>query len=220
MPRKHLFVVVAALTVASLSVLGQSTTPQNASDRRDFWNKEFAEGKVLLHKGPSALLVSAIKGRTPGTALDIGMGEGRNAVYLAEHGWEVTGVDLSDVAVEQAKTSAAAKGLKLNAVVSNVDAYDFGKERWDLIASFYMHAWHRRSTTDVPTRIYDALKPGGLLVIEGFAEPPHKLGLQTEILAKDFSRMRIIRNENLTEFPAWYQTQRVPLAFFVAEKQK
>ena len=216
----RLFVVVAALILASLSVLGQSSTPQNAPDRRAFWNKEFAEGKVLLHKGPSALLVSAIKGRGPGTALDIGMGEGRNAVYLAEHGWEVTGVDLSDVGVAHAKASAAAKGVKLNAVVDDVDVYDFGKERWDLITSFYMHAWHRRSPTDVPTRIYDALKPGGLLVIEGFAEPPNKAGLQTEMLATDFSRMRIIRNENLTEYPAWYQTQRVPLAFFIAEKQR
>ena len=64
------------------------------------------------------------------------------------------------------------------------------------------------------------MKPGGLLVIEGFAEPHNKVGLQTEMLAKDFGRMHIIRNENLTEFPAWYQPQRVPLAFFVAEKQK
>ena len=206
---------------ASQTPAPQASTPQDPSARaRDFWNKEFAEGKVLLHKGPSALLVAAIKGRKPGTALDIGMGQGRNAVYLAEHGWEATGVDLSDVGVEQARANAAAKGVKLNAVVSNVDAYDFGKERWDLITSFYMHAWHRRSPTDVPTRIYDALKPGGLLVIEGFAEPPNKAGLQTEMLAKDFSRMSIIRNENLTEYPAWYLPEKVPLVFFVAEKQK
>jgi 2-polyprenyl-3-methyl-5-hydroxy-6-metoxy-1,4-benzoquinol methylase len=196
----------------------QAQTP--AARARDFWNKEFSEGKVLLHKGPSALLVTAVKGRKPGTALDIGMGQGRNAVYLAELGWTITGVDLSDVAIEQAKANASAKSVKLNAVVSDLDTFDFGKEQWDLITSFYMHAWHRRSPTDVPARIFDALKPGGLLVIEGFAEPPNKAGFQTEMLAEQFSRMRILRNETIEEYPAWYVPERVPLVFFVAEKQK
>jgi 2-polyprenyl-3-methyl-5-hydroxy-6-metoxy-1,4-benzoquinol methylase len=173
-----------------------------------------------LQKGPSALLVTAIESRKPGKALDIGMGQGRNAVFLAEKGFEVTGVDVSDVAVEQAKTNASARGVKLNGVISDVDKFDFGSEQWDVITSFYMHAWHRRSQTDVPKRIYDALKPGGLLVIEGFAEPPNKVGLQTEQLAGQFARMRIIRNELLTEYPAWYVPERVPLVFFVAEKAK
>lgn len=191
-----------------------------AARARDFWNKEFAEGKVLLHKGPSALLVAAIKGRKPGTALDIGMGQGRNAIYLAELGWTVTGVDLSDVAIEQAKATASAKAVTLNTVVSDVDAFDFGKAQWDLITSFYMHSWHRRSPTDVPGRIFDALKPGGLLVIEGFADPPNTAGFQADVLAKQFSRLRILRNEMIEEYPAWYVPERVPLVFFVAEKQE
>ena len=223
---------VLATWLASASLLSQAPAPappasaqgtssEDAKARaRAFWNKEFAEGKVLLHKGPSAVIVSAVEGRQPGTALDIGMGQGRNALYLAEKGWEVTGVDLSDVAVEQAKASAADRGVKLNAVVSDVDAFDFGKERWDLITSVYMHAWHRRSTTDIPKRIYDALKPGGILVIEGFAEPPNKAGLQTAQLAKQFGSLRIIRNENVTDYPAWYIPEQVPLVFFIAEKRK
>jgi SAM-dependent methyltransferase len=197
----------------------QQPAAQNPTARaRDFWNKEFAEGKVLLQKGPSALLVTHVKGRKPGTALDIGMGQGRNAVYLAEQGWDVTGVDLSDVAVEQAKANAATKRVMLQAVVSDVDAFDFGTERWDLITSFYMHNWHRRSPTDVPARIYQALRPGGLLIVEGFAEPPNKVGLKTEVLAKEFSRMQILRNLNISEYPAWYKPERTPLVFFVAEK--
>jgi hypothetical protein len=57
-------------------------------------------------------------------------------------------------------------------------------------------------------------------VIEGFAEPPNKAGFQTEVLAKQFRRMRILRNEMIEEHPAWYEPERVPLVFFVAEKQK
>ncbi|HXW07920.1 MAG TPA: class I SAM-dependent methyltransferase [Vicinamibacterales bacterium] len=198
----------------------QQPAQQNPADRaRDFWNKEFADGKVLLQKGPSPLLVTHIKGRKPGSALDIGMGQGRNAVYLAEQGWDVTGVDLSDVAVGQAKANAATKGVRLQAVVSDLDAFDFGTDRWDLITSFYMHGWHRRSPTDVPGRIYRALRPGGLLIVEGFREPPNTVGLRTEVLAREYGRMHIIRNENVSEYPAWYEAERTPLVFFVAEKR-
>ena len=208
----------------SAQTTSQAPAPQapgsQPPSRRDFWNKEFAEGKVLLHKDPSPLMIAAIEGRKPGTALDLGMGQGRNAVYLAEKGWDATGVDLSDVAVDQAKQNATARGVKLNAVVGDLDESDFGKEKWDLITSFYMHSWHRRSTTDVPKRIHDALKPGGLLVIEGFAEPPNKAGFQTERLAKDFAQMRIIRNETVTDHPAWYVQEKLPLVRFVAEKHK
>ena len=214
----HLSAQGAAVPSSQPATTAPAQTP--AERARDFWNKEFAEGKVLLHKGPSALLVAAIEGRKPGKALDIGMGQGRNAVFLAEKGFDVTGVDLSDVGVEQAKASASARNVKLTAVVSDIDKFDFGTEQWDLITSFYMHAWHRRSPTDVPKRIYEALKPGGLLVIEGFAEPPNKVGLQTEQLAKQFGRMRILRNELVTDYPAWYVPERVPLVFFVAEKEK
>lgn len=223
--------LLAAWCLASTPLLSQAPTappaaaPAPTSEdpkarARAFWNKEFAEGKVLLQKGQSAVLVAAIEGRKPGTALDIGMGQGRNALYLATQGWAVTGVDLSDVAVDQARTSAADRGVKLSAVVSDVDAFDFGHERWDLITSVYMHAWHRRSATDVPKRIYDALKPGGILVIEGFAEPPNSVGLQTEQLAKQFASLRIIRNETVTDYPAWYIPEQVPLVFFIAEKQR
>jgi SAM-dependent methyltransferase len=205
-----------ALLAASIAS-GQQPARPNA---REFWNKEFAEGKVLLQKEASPLLTAAIQGRTPGTALDLGMGEGRNAVYLADRGWQVTGVDLSDVAVDQASTKAQAQGLTLNAVVSDLDVFDFGKEQWDLITSFYMHAWHRRSKTDVPQRIYDALRPGGLLVIEGFAEPPNTAGYQSEQLARQFARLRMLRNETVSDHAAWYVQEKVPLVRFVAEKAR
>ena len=212
------FTVASARATAAPTQAPQTEAPPRPPD--NFWDKEFAEGKALLHKGPSQLLITAIEGRKPGAALDLGMGQGRNAVYLAERGWDTTGVDISEVGVEQAKQNASARGVKLNAVVENLNAFDLGIEKWDLITSFYMHSWHRRSKTDVPKRIYDALKPGGLLVIEGFAEPPNKFGLQTEQLAKEFGQMLILKNENVDDYPAWYLPEKVPLVRFVAEKRK
>ena len=82
-------------------------------------------------------------------------------MFLATQGWTVTGVDLSDVAIAQAKKNAAERGVKIAAVVENLDTYDFGTEQWDLICLFYMHSWHGRSPTKPPQRIANALRRGG-----------------------------------------------------------
>ncbi|MBC8164420.1 MAG: class I SAM-dependent methyltransferase [Bryobacteraceae bacterium] len=118
------------------------------------------------------MLVEVTRDSTPGTALDLGTGEGRNALFLAENGWTVTGLDISPVAIQQARKNATDRKLNIEAIVADLDAFDFGQQRWNLITSFFMHAWHGRSKTDVPVRIYDALKPGGVVVIEAFANPP------------------------------------------------
>jgi SAM-dependent methyltransferase len=189
-------------------------------DRRAFWNKEFEEGKALLQKEAAPLLVAAVEGRAPGTALDLGMGEGRNALHLAAQGWTVTGVDLADVAVAQALEKARARSLTLDGIVADLDAYDMGTAQWNLITSFYMHAWHRRSATDVPARILRALKPGGLLVIEGFADPPNQFGFVPASLAEAFAKLRILRNERVVDTAAWYVEEKTPLVRFVAEKPR
>lgn len=220
--RAHWRLLGAVLLCTSIAFTASSAAAQQAPPPRvtDFWNKEYLEGKALLTKAPSPLLVSAIEGRKPGVALDVGTGEGRNATFLAERGWTVTGVDLSDVAIEQARKNAAANGVKVTLLVEDLEAFDLGEEQWDLISSFYMHGWHARSTTDVAARISKALKPGGLLVAEGFANPPNQVGFQTEELARAFSGLRILQNERTEDHPAWYLPEKVPLVRFVAEKPR
>jgi SAM-dependent methyltransferase len=100
----------------------------------------------------------------------------------------VTGVDISDVAIAEAKKNAAERKVQIDAIVGDLDTYNFGREQWDLITSCYMHGWHNRSATDVPARIYDALRPGGLLVIEGFGKPENPVGFSVEELSKKSSR--------------------------------
>jgi 2-polyprenyl-3-methyl-5-hydroxy-6-metoxy-1,4-benzoquinol methylase len=86
MLRSGLFLAVLVLAQ------GQSVDQRD----RDFWNGKFSDPQTQFNHQPSRLLVDAIQGRTPGRALDLGMGEGRNAIFLAQQGWQVTGVDLSD----------------------------------------------------------------------------------------------------------------------------
>jgi SAM-dependent methyltransferase len=207
---------VALLIASVLLPAQQSTTTQQARDR---WNKEFSGPLANLNRLPNAGLVSAVQGRKPGRALDLGTGEGRNALYLVENGWTVTGVDLSEVAIEQARKNASQRGLKFEAVVGDLDVYDFGTERYDLVLSFYMHSWHDRSPTDVPRRIHEALKPGGLLVMEAFAKPEVTYGFSVDELARAFSRFSILRNESVNEPADWDKGNNRHIVRFVGQKK-
>jgi SAM-dependent methyltransferase len=132
----------------------------------------------------------------------------------------VTGVDISDVAIAEAKKNAAERQVQMEAIVGDLDKYDFGREQWDLITSFYMHGWHNRSSTDVPARIYDALRPGGLLVIEGFAKPENPFGFSVEELSKAYGRLRILKSEFVKTKGEWDKDNEAQIVRFVAEKAK
>jgi SAM-dependent methyltransferase len=162
------------------------------------WNRILTADKPLFNTNPNAFLVEVIKGRTPGTALDVGMGQGRNAIYLAQQGWTVTGFDPADKAVAQANATAAKLGVKLNTVVKGDEDFDFGENRWDLIVLSYVGA---REFVD---RVVRSLKPGGLVVVEGFHRDVTKTSsvggavvFDTNELPKLFSSLRVLRYEDV-----------------------
>jgi SAM-dependent methyltransferase len=162
------------------------------------WNRILTAEKPLFNTNPNAFLVEVIKGRAPGTALDVGMGQGRNAIFLAQQGWDVTGFDPADKAVAQARATAAKLGVGLNAVVEGEETFDFGENRWDLIVLSYVGA---REFVD---RVVRALKPGGIVVIEGFHRDVTKSSpvggavvFDTNELPRLYSRLRILRYEDV-----------------------
>jgi SAM-dependent methyltransferase len=191
-----------------------------AADRRDrdFWNQKFSDPKTEFRWLPSPLLVDAIHSSVPGRALDLGMGEGRNTIFLAQQGWNATGVDLSDVAIAQAKERAEQVGVKITAVVDDLDHFPMGENQWDLIAMFYVHAWYREARPKSTERVAAALKPGGLLVVEGFAGKDKFLFRPNELL-RDFPGLRVVRYEDL-EGEAEWALGRSHIIRFVAEKPK
>jgi SAM-dependent methyltransferase len=215
------FLAVAITPSAGVSRAVTLRSGAQAIDKADqaFWDKKFSNPKTEFNRQPSRLLVEAVRGRTAGTALDLGMGEGRNAVYLAHEGWQVTGVDMSDVAIAQAKAHAAKAGINLDAVLDGLDHYDFGRNRWDLIILFYLHAWYNSARPRSALRIYDALKPGGLLVIEGFAGKP-KYMFQPNELLRDFTDLRVLRYEDTQGDADWAPGRKSHIIRFVGEKEK
>jgi 2-polyprenyl-3-methyl-5-hydroxy-6-metoxy-1,4-benzoquinol methylase len=84
---------------------------------------------IPFPRNPNRFLVEMTKGLKPGWALDVGMGRGRNSIYLAKQGWEVTGFDASGEGVRLAQSEADRLGLKLSASVATFEQFDFGENR-------------------------------------------------------------------------------------------
>jgi SAM-dependent methyltransferase len=118
---------------------------------------------------PTAFLVDAVKGRKPGVALDLGTGMGRNAVYLARQGWAVTGMDISQVALDAAQASAAKAGVSIRTEKAAYDTFDFGVNKWDL--NVIVFAWAPVEDPAFVTRLKTSLRPGGVVLFEHFCEP-------------------------------------------------
>ena len=169
---------------------------QGARAEIDRWNRILTSESPAFNTAPNEFLVEMAKSRKPGTALDVGMGQGRNAIWLAQHGWEVTGFDPAEKAVALAQKTAAALGMTIHTEVKGSEEFDFGERRWDLILISYAGG---RDLTD---RLQRALRPGGVLIIEAFhrdATQGRSIGggvvFDTGELPRLFPELRVVRYE-------------------------
>jgi SAM-dependent methyltransferase len=196
----------------AMSVAGPGISQKRPADddTRGFWNKVYSEKQPIFLSQPTALLVEAIKGRAKGKALDIGMGQGRNAVFLARQGWDVTGFDPSDEGVRQAQAEARKSGVPLHAVVAREESFDIGTAQWDLIAMTYV----RRIRKGDAERFSLALKPGGIFVYEN-----NNVGEQNELL-REFLTFRILRFEDVDTNSDWHTDRKQRVERLVAEKPR
>jgi SAM-dependent methyltransferase len=110
----------------------------SASIGREEWNRRYAGSELLWTAQPNRFLVAETAGLLPGRALDLGCGEGRNAVWLAEQGWRATGVDFSDVALEKARELAAARGVEIEWTRADLLDYRAAERAYDLVLLFYL----------------------------------------------------------------------------------
>lgn len=189
---------------------------------RDTWNDAFKQARGFNQK-PNQLLVDTIKGKKPGTALDVGMGQGRNALYLASQGWKTTGVDIATEGLRIAREEAARRKLKnFTAIEGDFDKHDFGIAKWDLITMIYEGTDHK-----MVERIQKALKPGGLFISEYFHADSEIAktgagGWKTGELAdlfKDAASWKILRDEVVEDNADWAGQRKTKLVRFVAQKR-
>ena len=131
------------------------------TDSKAFWNDMWGETDEA-YPDHDAMLVTETKGLKPGRALDIGCGAGGNAVWLAEQGWQVTAVDLSDVAVEKGRRLAIERGVNVDFIVSNATTFQ-PDSLFDLITSFYIQV-PPEGRARMLSNAANSLAPGGTLL--------------------------------------------------------
>jgi SAM-dependent methyltransferase len=179
-----------ASTIASLKSMGDRAEIER-------WNRILTAPQPRFNTAPNAFLVSVITGLKPGRSLDVGMGQGRNTIYLAQKGWDSAGFDPADRAVAAAQEQAATLGVTITTAVARAEDYDWGENRWDLIVLSYVGA------REFAAQVVRALRPGGMVVVEGFhrdATKTQSIGgavvFDTNELLRIFAPLRVVRYED------------------------
>lgn len=142
-----------------------------ADDRTD-WNARYRDDEFAMPDRAAGVLRDSIEWLPRGRALDVATGTGRNALFLADAGYEVDAVDVSDVALRAARDEAIARGLGVNWIQADLETYRFARETYDVIVVTFFHTFDR-----LPD-IKEALAPGGVLLAEHHlrAVPPAERG--------------------------------------------
>jgi SAM-dependent methyltransferase len=139
------------------------------------WDKRYGEHDQLWSGQPNGTLVVEVSGMTPGRVLDVGCGEGADAIWLARNGWEVTALEVSGVALERAAVHATAAGVEIRWVHAGLVEAAFPPASFDLVSAHYPAVL--RTPDSAPERaLLDAVAPGGVLLLV------HHAGFETRHL--------------------------------------
>lgn len=152
---------------------------------REFWDERYAASAHVWSGRPNARLVEHAADLQPGTALDVGCGEGADVVWLAQRGWEVTGLDVSQVALDKARRHAEDAGVADRArwVQADLLAGDPLPGRFDLVSAFYLHV-PPPHFTGVYGALAAAVVPGGALLAVGHHPADAATGLRNPELTR------------------------------------
>jgi SAM-dependent methyltransferase len=201
--------VLAREGVAAAEIERRLALVETAGTRLEVerWNQILTNAKPTFNAQPNSFLVEVVKRRTPGTALDVGMGQGRNAIYLAQQEWTVTGFDPAQRAVAAAEASAQRLAVRMTTSVDGEEQFEWGRDRWDLIVLSYVGA------RNVVARVLESLRQGGIVVVEAFHRDATKnasigagVVFDTNELLQLFAALRIVRYED-TEAVADFGTR-------------
>lgn len=130
------------------------------ADDRDRWNDRYERRDTDDRDDPVPALERRIADLPDGTALDVATGTGRNALFLAEHGYDVDAVDISDAAIATARDRADERGVDVNWIRADLADFEPGRRRYDLVVVSYFAA------LEYLPDLKEALAPGGVLVYE------------------------------------------------------
>ncbi|MGJ6966683.1 FAD-dependent oxidoreductase [Streptosporangium sp. G11] len=151
----------------------EDTPADGAVSDEEFWDRRYGESDQIWSGNPNTILVREITDLEPGRALDLGCGEGADAIWLARRGWRVTATDISGVALDRAARHAAAAD-----VADRVDwqRHDLGASFpdgvFDLVSAHFLHSLGDMPREKILRTAASAVAPGGILLVVGHAGPP------------------------------------------------
>lgn len=108
--------------------------------QRDLWNGRYSQKGTVWGAEPNQFVADRTKGMTPRRVLDLGSGQGRNAIYLAQQGHQVVAVDISDVATAQARELALEVGVDVDFIAADLESWESPEAAFDLVVLAYMQA--------------------------------------------------------------------------------
>jgi thioredoxin reductase/SAM-dependent methyltransferase len=132
------------------------------------WEERYGEASAVWSGRVNPQVPAKAEALEPGRAIDVGCGEGGDVIWLAQHGWDVTGMDFSPAGLERARQHAAEAGVadRTSFRVGDVRTWEPGDERWDLVTAHYVHL-PPEPMLDVVRRLASAVAPGGTLLVVG-----------------------------------------------------
>lgn len=137
---------------------------QGPEDVGAYWDRRYSERTSLWSGQPNAVLVSEVRGIKPGKALDVGCGEGADAVWLAEQGWDVTALEVSQVALKRAEQQAEQRGARVKWLHSGLVEAALPAGSFDLVSAQYP-ALLRTDDNAAELALLNAVGPGGVLLM-------------------------------------------------------
>ena len=225
---KYTILLLILFFSAILYLNAQENSELKYGKDQENWNKVLKED--WFNHTPNQLLVETIEGINPGKALDVAMGEGRNAVFLAQKGWDVTGFDIAREALDSFQIRAKKMHLRINTVHASREDFDFGTDRWDLVVLCYVDIICNGCIANdnfIPI-IAKSVKKGGVVVYEmGHRDfylenwkNPAKWGCTEEQLTRSFENegFEVLLCQAVTELGDWGGNKPGKRLKFVAKK--
>ena len=131
------------------------------------WDERYGTEEYVYGKDPNEFLANAVENIPKGKVLCVAEGEGRNAVFLAEQGYEVTAVDASSVGLAKARKLAEERGVNITTIVSDLADFNIDPDSWDGVVSIFAHV-PPLLRKQLHSKIVKGLRPGGVLVLESY----------------------------------------------------
>ncbi|MBF4616140.1 class I SAM-dependent methyltransferase [Curtobacterium sp. VKM Ac-1376] len=157
------------------SAAAAATDAAAAPSAREWWEARYAERDGIWSGRVNAVLASVTWGLPVGRALDLGCGEGGDVVWLAEQGWDVTGIDLSVTALERGSRAAVSAGVEDRTAFVAADLARWETTaRFDLVTASFLQSWPVEiPRADILLRAAGFVRVGGHLLVTAHAAPPH-----------------------------------------------